>query len=42
MAEAIFNYGGIITSIQCDISEKMKSVIDKFLLKIEKQDNNNL
>ena len=41
MAEVIFNYEGTIISIQCDINDKMENVINKFLLKIEKQENNN-
>ena len=42
MVEAIFNYEGIIcnTIIQCEINEKMKNIIDKFLIKIENEENN--
>ena len=36
MVEAIFNYEGVDTSIQCNINDKMKDIIDKFLEKIEK------
>ena len=37
MAEAIFNYEGINTTIQCEINEKMKEIINKFLIKLEKK-----
>ena len=40
MAEVIFNYEGIDTTIQCNIDDKMKDIIDKFLLKIGKKDEN--
>ena len=40
MAEAIFNYEGINTTIQCEINEKMKEFINKFLIKSEKKENN--
>ena len=40
MAEAIFNYEGINTTIQCEINEKMKDIINKFLIKLEKKENN--
>ena len=30
MAEVIFNYEGIDTTIQCNIDDKMKDIIDKF------------
>ena len=40
MAEAIFNYRGIITIIQCSLNDKMKDIINMFLDKIkEKRDN---
>ena len=40
MAEAIFTFRDINTIIQCDLNDKMKDIIDKFLLKItEKGDN---
>ena len=40
MAEAIFTYRDINTIIQCNLNDKMKDIIDKFLLKItEKGDN---
>ena len=37
MAEVIFNYEGINTIIQCEINEKMKDIIDRFLIKLEKK-----
>ena len=40
MAEAIFNYEGINTTIQCEINEKMKDIINKFLIKIKNKENN--
>ena len=40
MAEAIFNYEGINTTIQCEINEKMKDIIDRFLIKLGKKENN--
>ena len=40
MAEAIFNYEGINTTIQCEINEKMKDIINRFLIKLEKKENN--
>ena len=40
MAEVIFNYQGINTIIQCNQNEKMKEIIDKFLLKIENKTQN--
>ena len=39
MAEAIFNYEGINTTIQCEIDDKMKDVIDRFLIKIDLKRN---
>ncbi len=33
MAEAIFNYEGIETIIQCNINDKMKDIINKYLIK---------
>ena len=41
MAEVIFNFEGINTTIQCNIDEKMKDIIDKFKIKAEINDNNN-
>ena len=40
MAEVIFNFEGNITKIQCDINDKIKDIIDEFLIKIEKQEDN--
>ena len=40
MAEVIFNYEGINTIIQCEMNEKMKDIIDRFLIKLEKKENN--
>ena len=40
MAEAIFNYEGINTTIQCELNEKMKDIIGKYLIKIENKENN--
>ena len=41
MAEVIFNYEGINTRVQCNINDKMKDIIDKFLIKIKKKDDHN-
>ena len=41
MAEVIFNFEGINTTIQCNIEEKMIDIIDKFKIKAEINDNNN-
>ena len=40
MAEIIFIYEGINTIIQCENNDKMKDIIDKFLIKIENKENN--
>ena len=40
MVEAIFNYEGINITIQCEINEKMKVIIDRFLIKIKYKENN--
>ena len=40
MVEAIFNYEGINTIIQCEMNEKMKNIINRFLIKLEKKENN--
>ena len=37
MAEAIFNYEGSNTTIQCNINDKMKEIINKFITKIDKK-----
>jgi hypothetical protein len=40
MAEALFNYEGINTTIQCNLNDRMKDIIFNFLNKInEKGDN---
>jgi len=41
MVEVIFNYEGINIIIQCNINDKMKDVINKFLIKIGKNENDN-
>ena len=33
MVEVIFNYKGIETLIQCNINDKMKDIINKFIIK---------
>ena len=40
MAEVIFIYDKQNISIQCEINDKMKDIIDKFLLSISKEGNN--
>ena len=40
MAEAIFNYEGTNTTIQCNINDKMRNVIDSFFTKIKENENN--
>ena len=37
MAEINFNYEGFNTIIQCDMNEKFKDIINKFLIKIKKE-----
>ena len=39
MVEVIFNYQGINTTVQCEINNKMKNIIEKFLSKIEKKED---
>jgi len=41
MVEVIFNYKGINTKIQCNNNEKMKDIINRFLIKIRKNENDN-
>ena len=41
MVEVIFNYEGINTIIQCNINDKMKDIINRFLIKIGKNENDN-
>ena len=40
MLEVIFNYEGINTIVQSNINDKMKDIINKFLIKIDKKENN--
>ena len=40
MAEAIFNYKGFNTIIQCKENDKLKDIIDEFLTKIKYKENN--
>ena len=42
MAEVVLNYEGLNTSIQCGLDDKMKDIIKKFLIKIQREDNNNI
>ena len=39
MAEVIFNYEGANSIIQCNVNDKMKDIIDKFLIKINKKED---
>ena len=41
MAEVVFNLEGTNTTIQCNIDEKMKEIINRFLIKINNNKNNN-
>ena len=38
MTEVIFNYEGIETIIQCNKNDKMKEIINKYLIKIDKKE----
>ena len=38
--QVIFNYEGVNTKIQCNLNDKIKDIINKFLNKIEKNENN--
>ena len=40
MVEVIFNYEGINNIIQSNIDDKMKDIINKYLIKIGKKENN--
>ena len=40
MAEAIFNYEGYNTTIQCKINNKMKEIIGNFLNKMQENGDN--
>ena len=41
MTEVIFNYRGVDTIVQCNINYKMEDIINKFWIKIEKNENDN-
>ena len=40
MVEVIFNYNGKETIIQCNINDKMKGIINKYIIKTEKNNKN--
>ena len=40
MAEVIFNFEGIITKIQCHITDKMSQIISKFIIKTKEKGDN--
>ena len=40
MAEVTFNYGGIITTIQCEENEKIEEIIKRFLIKANNSKEN--
>ena len=40
MAEVIFNLEGDEIKIQCDISDKMETIIQRFLIKVQEQTTN--
>ena len=40
MAEVTFDYESLYINIQCNINDKMKDIINKFLIKIENKDKN--
>ena len=42
MTEVEFTYEGIKTIVQCDINDKIKDIINKFLIKINKEENTDL
>ena len=42
MAEIKFTYEGNNTIIQCDINDKISEIINKFLTKINKEENTSL
>ena len=42
MAEVKFTYEGMNKDIQCDINDKFKDIINKFLIKIDKKEKTNL
>ena len=42
MAEVTFTYEGIFITIQCNINDKFEHIIKRFLIKIKKEENDNL
>ena len=40
MAEVTFDYESLQIKIQCNVNDKMKDIINKFLIKIENKDQN--
>ena len=42
MAKIIFTYEGMDINIQCQLNDKIKDAIDKFMIKINQEDNTNL
>ena len=40
MAEVTFDYESFHINIQCNVNDKMKDIINKFLMKIEKKEQN--
>ena len=41
MAKIIFTYEGMDINIQCQLNDKIKDAIDKFMIKINQEDNTN-
>ena len=42
MAEITFNYESLPIKVQCNVNDKMKDIINRFLVKIKKKDLNKL
>ena len=42
MAEVTFNYESLPIKVQCNVNDKMKDIINRFLVKIKKKDLNTL
>ena len=40
MAEVIFYYKGISTTINCNFNDKMEEIINLFLITLDEKDNN--
>ena len=40
MAEVTFDYESLNIDIQCNLNDKMKDIINKFLMEIEKKEQN--